>query len=508
MSAIGETTGTLARGSAQPAGTRPDRRAGLAHRLAVALATAATPMAITLIVTLYGLTTVSIDRDETATIDIGTRTVPEIWRMSGYGDAVHSFYYLVMHFWMGWFGTSPEAIRAPSIIGAVIASGLLALLGTHLLSRRAGITAGILYGCAPMVSAIAHDAREYGLVSAVAVGSTYTLVKALEARRRWIWAAYGFLVVVLIFFHLLTALVLAAHAVIVVWYAIARRSWRPARRWVATVLIVAIVITPLGRRAIAQAGTAGWIAAPTWTGVWDAIVDLCGGMILVAPAAVLIAFAYRRRPANRPIPTVWNVALPWLLLPPTLLLVFSIWHPLYVFRYVLYCLPALMLLIAAGLDRLRWWLHVPIVLAMLAATIPMHQTVRDPQTGANDLRGEAAYISSLKRPGDAIVYLVPTQRYMSHSYPSSYAGLYDVAAAKSQAKAANFSGIDVNNKELLSRLRGVDRLWAVKYWAFPSARPGNRVIEKQRYALFEEAGLKWKNTKHFRGGAILLFERP
>ena len=33
--------------------------------------------------------------------------------MSHYGDAVHSFYYLLMHYWLGWFGTSLPGAGAP-----------------------------------------------------------------------------------------------------------------------------------------------------------------------------------------------------------------------------------------------------------------------------------------------------------------------------------------------------------------------------------------------------------
>lgn len=514
MSAIGESTQITSGGSAVGrVGKRGGQRAAKTApatpvRIARALATVATPMAITLVVSLYGLTSVGIDRDETATIDIGTRTPQEIWRMSHYGDAVHSFYYLLMHYWMGWFGTSPQAIRVPSVIGVVIASGVLTLFGSQLISRRAGITAGILYGCAPLISAIAHDARSYGLVSAVAIAATYALWKAVAERRRWLWLAYGLLIVLLIILHLLAALILVAHATTIGWYAIAHRSWSPVRRWLLTVALAAIPIAALGRLALDQAATAGWISKPTWRDVSGTIIDFAGGALLVAPVAVLVVLAYRRQPASSRTPTVWNVALPWLLLPPTLLLAFSIWHPLYVSRYVLYSLAALMLLVAAGLDRFRWWLHLPIVALLLAATIPMHRAVLDPQTGANDLRGEAAFIKSVKEPGDAIVFLVPTQRYMEHSYPSSYAGLYDVAAAQTQAQATNFSGIDVNNQQLLDRLRSVNRVWAVKYWAFPKARPGNRVIEQERYALFKDAGLKWAGTQRFRGGAFLLFERP
>jgi mannosyltransferase len=471
-------------------------------------------MAVTLAVGLRGLTRVSIDRDETATIDIGTRTVPQIFHMIQGADAVHATYYVIMHYWMGWFGTSPTAIRIPSLVGVVIAAGALTLLGWHLLSRRAGITAGLLYACAPMISAIAHDARSYGLVSAVAVLTTYALVRATESTRRVAWIGYGVGVVALVLLHLLTVLILVAQAVTIAWYARRERDWRVVRRWLATVVLAAVPLLPLGYLALKQAGTAGWITKPTWAMAGDAAVNFAGGLFLIGPLVVLVALAYRRRPkaagsevANARTPSVLNVGLPWLLIPPILLMVVSVWKPLYVFRYVLYSLPALALLVAAGLDRLRWWLHVPLVIVLIAATVPMQHQVRSTRIGANDLRGEAAYIDANKRHGDGIVYLVPSQRFMSHSYPSAYAGLQDLALRKTQADAANFSGLNVSDATLVRRLSGVDRVWAVKYWAFPSARPGNRIVEQRRYDQFKEAGLHWVQTVRFRGGAILLFAR-
>ena len=472
------------------------------------------PMAVALVVGRWGITRVSVDRDETATIDIGTRTVPQIFRMIRNADAVHATYYVIMHYWMGWFGTSPTAIRSLSLIGVVIAAGALTGLGWHLVSKRAGITAGLLYACAPMISAIAHDARSYGLVSAVAVLTTFALVRAIESTRRRTWIWFGVGVVVLILLHLLTALILVAYTVTVGWYALRERDWRVVRRFAGTVALAAVPLLPLGYLALKQAGTAGWITRPTWAVAGDAAVDFAGSVFLIGPVVILIALAYRRRPkaagsevARARIPSVLNVGLPWLLIPPVGLLVISIWDPLYVFRYVLYSLPALALLVAAGLDRLRWWLHVPIVVALIALTIPMHHEVRSTLIGANDTRREAHFIAANKRSGDAIVYLVPTQRFMSKSYPAAYAGLRDIGLLESQAAAANFSGLNVSDAVLMQRLEETDRVWAVKYWAFPSARPANRLLEEKRYAQFKAAGLHWVETKHFRGGAILLFSR-
>lgn len=477
------------------------------YRFILLIVTWAIPALVALGVGLWGLTAVGIDRDETATIDIGTRTVPEIFRTISRADAVHALYYLFMHFWMGWFGTSPATIRMPSLLGAVLAAGLLAVLGTRLVSRRAGITAGLLYACAPMISAYAHDARSYGIVSMLVICLTLAMVRAMTSPRRRTWIPYGALLLLVVTLHLFMLLIVAAHAVTIGWYALSRRDWRPARRWLGTVVLALIPLTLLLSCAIAQGATANWITAPTWPTVGTMLVDLSGGFALIGPMFILAVFAYRRRTTGNAVPSVFTIALPWLILPPTLLLTVSLWDPLYVFRYVLYCLPALMLLVATALDRLDWRLHVPVLVTLIAVAIPLQIAVRSPDIGANDLRGEAVYLQANKEPGDSIVYLIPTQRYMASSYPAAYAGLRDLAVDQTQAQAANFSGTDVSDRTLLQRLRTVDRVWAVKYWAFTWARPHNAVVEQDRYALFREAGLKWVSTTHFRGGAILLFVR-
>ena len=79
---------------------------------------------------------------------------------------------------------------------------------------------------------------------------------------------------------------------------------------------------------------------------------------MILPAVVLIAIAIGARftvVGGRPLPTTADVALPWLVAPPTLLLVISQIRPLYDFRYVLFCLPAVALLAADGLCWLAWF---------------------------------------------------------------------------------------------------------------------------------------------------------
>ena len=127
-------------------------------------------------------------------------------------------------------------------------------------------------------------------------------------------------------------------------------------RWFASVVVALGALTPFILRAIDQGSTANWIPKLAWSEVSEFATELSGGTYLTGAVIVLIAFAVfgTRRPAGPAgTPTVLNIALPWLVLPPILLFVGSIWDPLYVFRYLLYTLPALVLLMAAGLDRLE-----------------------------------------------------------------------------------------------------------------------------------------------------------
>ncbi|HEY1484521.1 MAG TPA: glycosyltransferase family 39 protein [Micromonosporaceae bacterium] len=449
----------------------------------------------------WGMLAVGISRDETATIDISTRTVPQIWRMVQHADTVHAGYYLILHFWTSAFGITPLAIRLPSLIGTAIAAGLLAVLGRMLVSRRAGLTAGLLFACSPEVSAYAHDARSYGMDSALVILLVITFVRAMRSPRRRTWIWYGLMLVLTVVMHLFTLLIVPAQGITILWYARSQRSWRPLLRWLVTIVPAVAVLSPFILRAIAQGGTANWIPPLHWHDVGVYVVDLAGGRYAVVPMLVIAAFAVATRL------DVTRIALPWLVLPPVLLFGFSVWDPLYVFRYLLYCLPALLLLVAAGMDRLKAWLHVLVLLALVAATLPLHVSLRDPNLGANDFRSEAAYISANKYPGDAILFLVPTQRELASSDRPAYAGLNDIAEAETPAEAANFSGTDVPDSVLAQRLRTVDRVWAVVYWVAKASRPAAHVSENKRYRILEAAGLRWVETVHFRGGAFLLYAR-
>ncbi|HEY2792454.1 MAG TPA: glycosyltransferase family 39 protein [Micromonosporaceae bacterium] len=449
----------------------------------------------------WGMLAVGISRDETATIDISTRSVPDIWRMVQHADTVHAAYYLILHFWTGAFGISPMSLRLPSLIGTAIAAALVGVLGRMLVSPRAGFAAGLLFACSPEISAYAHNARSYGMDSALVVLLVILFVRAMRSNRPRAWAGYGLMLVLTVVMHLFTLLIVPAQGITMLLYARSQRSWRPLLYWLAAAVPAVAVLSPFLLRAISQGGTASWIPPLHWHDVGLFVVNLGGGKYVFVAMLLIAAFgAFEARKVTR-------IALPWLLLPPVLLFGYSIRDPLYVFRYLLYCLPALLLLVAAGMERLKTWLHLTLLAVLIAATIPLHISLRDPNIGANDFRAEATFIAANKQPGDAIMFLVPTQRQLASSDRPAYSGLHDIAEGKTPAEAANFSGADVSDTVLAQRLRSVDRVWAVVYWVARASRPAAHASENKRYKMLKAAGLRWVETVHFRGGAFQLYQR-
>ena len=188
------------------------------------------PALLTLAVTVTGLGSAQLWRDELATWSAATRSPGDLARLAGTIDAATGPYYLLMHGWTAVFGDSTIALRVPAVLAMTVAAGLLAVLGARLVDRRGGLFAGLLFAVLPGTSRYGQEARPYALATMLAVLATLLLVTALR-RPSWArWAGYAAAVAALGLIHLIALTLLAAHAlvVLVAW-------WRgPAPAGVAT----------------------------------------------------------------------------------------------------------------------------------------------------------------------------------------------------------------------------------------------------------------------------------
>jgi mannosyltransferase len=518
-------------------GESPPERPPRAHRGGIRRMPGWVPLLIPGIVLLladgYRLGRLSLWRDEAYTVDAAGRPLPRIFAMLAHTDAVNGAYYLLMHAWTAVAGSSAAALRLPSVLAMAVAAVVTAATGSRLAQAGrlpapvlTGVVAGLLFVAAPQVTRYAQDARAYGLVTMCATVATYLLLRAAgDARWRW-WAAYGAAITATGLFNLLALLLVAAHG-ITLWIARARQRAAgagrpvPVSRWLAAAGAATAALSPLLAAGFGQRKQISWLERPGLAAVSHLVVSFAGSQSLVPLLGLLMLTGAIATLADRPRAPLdmATVAVPWLVLPAAVLLAASQLRPVYDARYLVFCLPALGLLTAAGLAWVTRfaamlpvrgagggaaWLLAALILVLLAALVLGPQrSVRLASSRLANLRGAAAVLAAQGRRGDAVLYVPSKNRVFSVAYPAPFRRLRDVALAESPAAAANLAGTEVPVGILRARFASVVRVWVVsgrRMFPHPAS-----VLERAEAALLRSFRLvrRW----YVGQGMLSLFRR-
>jgi mannosyltransferase len=454
----------------------------------------AVPAALALAAGLWDLSGPPLWRDEAATVSAASRTLPEMARLLQSVDAVHGLYYALMHVVVTLFGTDIVVLRLPSVVAGMLAAAGVGALGRALGNARAGLYGGVLLALMPVFSRYVQEARPYALTMAATIGTTLLFLRALRAPGFPAFASYGMALVGVAYLNLFAVLVVGAHGISVLL------CRGPFIRWCAAAVPALAAVAPLAWLGSRQSAQVGWIArpdagdagmlavqlfgdlgamAPAWLGVaplagalvvMGAAMGLVGGAVVVARLNGGTACAVETRPLGRGATPGWGakmltrVALPWLLVPPVVLLTASLTaHPVYVFRYVLCCVPAAALLAGAGLAALPGRVAVALLLAACGLSVPGQLVTRGPDGRQDDPGPVMALLASESRSGDGVMFLPRKVRKYVVVYPGLFGRLDDVALARSPQYDGSYAGREVGPRDLNGRLAGLRTLWVVGY---------------------------------------------
>ena len=464
----------------------------------------------------YQLGRASLWRDEGYTREVAVRSAGQILALLRHQDAVHGLYYLGVHAVVDVLGASTPDLRLPSLVASVLAVALTAALGRRLAAAAGqpapgltGLLAGLLLAGLPLTTWYAQDARPYAAATLFAVAATYLLVRGvIEGRRGWWWAGYGAAVVILALLNLVALLLVAAHGVSLL---ILRRPRRPGagdqaraatRPWVIAVLAAAVALIPLLVYAARQNAQLNWVSRPTLDLIGVLITDLAGARDLI-PLALALTLAGLAADIGRRFRVVCPpaaITVPWLLLPPVVLLTVSVADPVYVERYVVFCAPAAALLMAAGLSWLARLVAltpagrrrpalaaVPVALliaVLVSVLIAPQQRARTDAARKDDLRKVAAIVTRNEEHGDAVLYQPWGTRVAGLAYPAPFRRLANIGMLESPLASATLTGIPAPPAVLARRFaddRGIRRVWLVR-WRRPLA-PLTPLVREQQALL-------------------------
>lgn len=280
-------------------------------------------------------------------------------------DPNMSLYYVLLNFWVRVFGDSEAALRVPSALFGALTVPAFYLLGRRLFGATAGLVAGLLLALNPFMVRYAQTARSYSLLALLITLSSIFFVREIEQPSRSNRIGYVITSGLAFYAHYFAAYVLAAHMLTIL--AVKRRS-ALTRTWLGVAAAILLACAPEALIVYHSGGVRehlGWVPPASVSDVGLILFDFAGRrrLLLVLPLAggcYALALAWRERRA-------WPVELValWLLVPMALSFWASLVQPMFITRYLIICVPALILLGVAGIARLR----PPIVAAAVAALL-------------------------------------------------------------------------------------------------------------------------------------------
>jgi mannosyltransferase len=264
-----------------------------------------------------------------------------------------------------------------------------------------------------------------------------------------------------------------AHALTVA--VVCRRNLRdPAARrlvvgWLAAVAVGVVVSSPLLVLGWLQRGQIAWLSVNTSSSGLNTLFALSGSFLVTTAvlAVILVAvvlsteLSRERRTTSWPA-RLWEIGLPWLVVPPLILLIVSHVQPVYTSRYILICVPALALIggaAVASYGRIAGAIGLAVVLIAGATTQVGQRTYAGHY---DDILAVDQIVAAHARPGDYVLYTNPNAESFGAAYSFGLGKLPNIALKQGPISSATLGGSIAPLAQIRSRLARAKRVWVVE----------------------------------------------
>ena len=414
--------------------------------------------------------------DEIASAYISASPRPVFWTVLWHNEGNMALYYVLLRPWLH-FGTSEFSIRLLSVIPGVLSIPAIYALGKRLFGESIALLAAAFFAinaCAVMSS---QEARGYSLLVLGVIVSTYFFVRLIEQPTYAVACGYGLAAGLTLYCHYFGALVPIACAVSLFALPTARRPWRQLA--VAALVLLVVSAPVLWMIHTQDVGHLAWVQPSSLLELYHLAAYLAAGSgkavgaVFLALNLALLALFLTRLPSQPRDGEVdlryWRSVLlmSGLVSPIVATLLISLIRPVFHHRFLIVCLPAWVLMTAAGATeiRSRRWRTAAIVgvcLLSLASVIISYTRVKE------DWRGVARYLIAQAHPEDRVLYYQADGYFAAENYRG---WLQRGGAPHPQGVIA-----DMANQDWERQIDHAPRVWLVLYRAQPRD-PASQTID-------------------------------
>ena len=372
---------------------------------------------------LWHLGAKSLWLDEGATVALARASWPHFAWVWWHGEAeLQTIYFLLMRGWVHG-GLSEYWLRLPSALFAIASIPLLYVVARKFMGATAALAAAALLAFSPTHIYFSQEARSYTLAILLVLLSTYFFLLAVEGGRARDWAMWTVFGIAAFYAHDFAALVIVVQAASLLFKP-SPVPWRKLLLCGSITFLAAIPGLTYPLRASPENLHFVWMPRGSPKEIWHLAMFFGGSGIKVAFALALwiagiVAILRKRRRAEAE--TWWRgmLIMLWAILPPLILGLISLRQPLFLDRYMVFSLPAAILLAGLGIDLLRRC-EIGVLLATVLCLLSIPTILKQYEKPREDWRGASNLILSSAAPGDAVVFFPFYTRVMLDYYRDRY----------------------------------------------------------------------------------------
>jgi mannosyltransferase len=335
-------------------------------------------------------------------------------------------YYLLLRGWIR-LGDGEFVIRCLSVVAGVAAIPAIYLLGARLFGPKAGRVAALLLSVHAFHIRYSQEARAYSLFMLLAVMSSLFFLRSLERPSRKNLAAY-----IVVSALMLYAQVFGGWMLLAQWVSLFfRRSEVRWKQFLFSAAMICFLISPLAYCLlfVSDRSQLSWLTKPDVQDVYKCWLDMTGdgGPFLLLAYLALVLYAVgasvSRRSVSADIWKYWFLLI-WLTLPVALVLTISLRWPVFEARFLIFCVPPLVLLVADALTRTRSTILFSATLMILvglslSGTYSYYRVRADPEH-TDDWRDATGFVLSQAEAGDAVLFSYSEERLAFDEYQRQF----------------------------------------------------------------------------------------
>lgn len=344
--------------------------------------------------------------DEATTALVAKMPLSDIFTKFMPGDFHPPFYYLLMKYWTDLFGYSEISLRVPSLIFGILLVFTTYLIGREVFNRKVGLIAGGLTATSGLLIYYSQEARMYMMASFLVSLAVFSFVKTLKEGRVGEFLVFALSLGLIAATDYLSLLILPAFWI--VGYLVNKKTtwWK---KFIASHIILLLFGLGWAPTFIGQFSLGLSISrlSPAW---WKILGQATYKNILLIPVKFLIG-----RISFDPFSLYMLIALIsaavfgflvikafdkglliwlWLILPLVFGISISFKIPTLTYFRFIFCLPALYILVAHGIDNLKKRGNIFLVLTLLINLWAAGIYLFNPKFQREDWRGLAKVLGN------------------------------------------------------------------------------------------------------------------